>query len=343
MYKSLFFILVLQVLLYGSALGADNEGVYIPKGIGLKGCNEFLHEYGSAGIEKTNTGFRYNIDFGNYIGWFQGYLTRVNLSISGKNDYFSDVSILDVLGWVGSWCRENPNKNVAKAMYIYTGYKVKEKSKLDISDLEKLLLSMPPATKLSYKDKLDECEAHLKANRLTTGQSGNAYDCYNQIRTLYVENQDAAIAASDGIRRISNKYITRTKEAIDERDFRKAKINLKKLESVDPFNSSINGLTEQLSQRETDQKIKLEDDRKKKIEIEAARIKREVERVTAMTHLSSAEQVRQLPIDVLRSLVTCMVGPTNNPRAFNDTLRFAQTSDGVSREALSIWSMAPCD
>ena len=61
-----------------------------PKGIGLKGCNEFLHEYGSAGIEKTNTGFRYNIDFGNYIGWFQGYLTRVNLSISGKNDYFSD-------------------------------------------------------------------------------------------------------------------------------------------------------------------------------------------------------------------------------------------------------------
>lgn len=117
---------VLQVCLIGNVIGADKEGMYLSKGVSWKSCNEFLQDYSSTGIvKKKNSEYSYHTDFGGYIGWFQGYMTRVNYISPGKKDHFSDVSIFDVLGWVGSWCRENPNKHVANAMDTYTKFKLR--------------------------------------------------------------------------------------------------------------------------------------------------------------------------------------------------------------------------
>lgn len=77
---------------------------------------------------------------------------------------------------------------------------------------------------------LQECEAHLKANRLTTGQGGTAFACYQQVLQQEPDNAEALA----GLKQIEQRYITWIKSALDSEQPDKAERYLASLRLVNP-------------------------------------------------------------------------------------------------------------
>ncbi len=99
-----------------------------------------------------------------------------------------------------------------------------------------------PASVSNLDNRRQLCEKHFKANRLTTGNGGNAYDCYKEILND-TPNDQLALA---GIEQIENKYASWTRKYIDRGDNTRAKANIEKLRSVNPENTEIQGLVSML-------------------------------------------------------------------------------------------------
>ncbi|MFT5115079.1 MAG: hypothetical protein ACI8P9_004422 [Parasphingorhabdus sp.] len=59
-----------------------------------------------------------------------------------------------------------------------------------------------PDDSTEIKDLLAQCEVHMEANRLTTGEGGNAMACFNDILSRDPDN----ISAREGILRIEKIY-----------------------------------------------------------------------------------------------------------------------------------------
>lgn len=94
------------------------------------------------------------------------------------------------------------------------------------------------------KNKLAECNAHFKANRLTTGRGGNALDCYSQVLDKQPGNADAL----DGLARIEQKYALWASLYMDRRDLKKAAENIRKLRSVNEENLELPELDRRLDE-----------------------------------------------------------------------------------------------
>jgi tetratricopeptide (TPR) repeat protein len=90
---------------------------------------------------------------------------------------------------------------------------------------------------------LQECETHLRANRLTVGRGGNAADCYNEVLKLDRGNAEALA----GIDQIAVRYADLVKSALQDGDTRRARSFLSRMESIDPNYAQLPQLRQQLA------------------------------------------------------------------------------------------------
>ena len=119
------------VLVSGPAWGADEKGFYEPYGWSERKCAEFLNDYAKSKLKKkepTKGGwmaFTYNTDFSEWVGFISGRLTGTNALQLGKRNFFVGVHIVDVAAWLGSWCRDNMDANMATALDAYIATRTK--------------------------------------------------------------------------------------------------------------------------------------------------------------------------------------------------------------------------
>ena len=52
------------------------------------------------------------------IGWVSGFATAVNSAIGSPKNYYRSMSNIEILNWVVSFCRDNPNKDADYAMRL---------------------------------------------------------------------------------------------------------------------------------------------------------------------------------------------------------------------------------
>ncbi|MFK5895145.1 MAG: hypothetical protein QM504_18175 [Pseudomonadota bacterium] len=95
---------------------------------------------------------------------------------------------------------------------------------------------------LEIEQILKQCKVHLNAYRLTSGASGNAYDCYLSIFEKDEINEQAFL----GMEAIEKKYQETIIKYIKLRNFSKAQKFLSILKRINPINKSILPLQQQL-------------------------------------------------------------------------------------------------
>jgi len=54
------------------------------------------------------------------LGFILGYVTGVNFSVAGKGDFYAGMDVVDIAGWVASWCRDNPTQALVAAVVALT-------------------------------------------------------------------------------------------------------------------------------------------------------------------------------------------------------------------------------
>jgi len=106
----------LIVCVVSPAWGDTAAGVYAAKL--SPECSTFLSDYAMAELSQRGSKITYSNHFGDNIGWIAGYMTRVNFSVRGKENYFRD--LLEEVAWVASWCRDNPSLDLSDAMRAIT-------------------------------------------------------------------------------------------------------------------------------------------------------------------------------------------------------------------------------
>ena len=52
------------------------------------------------------------------IGWVSGFATAANSAIGSPKNYYKSMSNIEMLNWVASFCRDNPNKDADYAMRL---------------------------------------------------------------------------------------------------------------------------------------------------------------------------------------------------------------------------------
>jgi len=110
------------------------------------------------------------------------------------------------------------------------------------------VLLEPTPEALTEQDKakivqlLRECNKHLKAKRLVTGNQGTALVCYREVLAIESDNAEAL----DGLKAIEQRYETWAERALDKKRFRKAKGYLERLETVNPDSPALADLKQRL-------------------------------------------------------------------------------------------------
>lgn len=94
---------------------------------------------------------------------------------------------------------------------------------------------------------LRNCDAHLRANRLTSGKGGNAADCYGEVLKLDQSNADALA----GLDRIADRYAESAASAIQRGDAKAARGYLDRVARLNPGYPRLASLREQLTQAES--------------------------------------------------------------------------------------------
>ncbi len=93
---------------------------------------------------------------------------------------------------------------------------------------------------------LQACRVHLAANRLTTGQGGTAFDCYNDVLSEDPDNQEAR----DGLRKIADRYAGWANSAVNACDkLDKAQSYLDRLVRVNSSDTRISGIRATLADK----------------------------------------------------------------------------------------------
>ncbi len=104
-------------------------------------------------------------------------------------------------------------------------------------------ISLAAVVQNPTRAKLDECEAHFNANRLTSGQGGNALTCYQQVMRLEPGHPDALA----GIVKIENKYARWASLELDRNNLKKAERNIKKLRAMNEEHQQLAALDERFA------------------------------------------------------------------------------------------------
>jgi hypothetical protein len=93
---------------------------------------------------------------------------------------------------------------------------------------------------------LRQCETHLKANRLTTGKKGTAFECYHKV--LAIDSDNAKAKA--GLGKIEARYQYWAARALKRGKLASARRHIKRLRRVNPNSSALPKLQERLKTAE---------------------------------------------------------------------------------------------
>ncbi|MBX2867942.1 MAG: caspase family protein [Acidiferrobacterales bacterium] len=104
-------------------------------------------------------------------------------------------------------------------------------------------INLAAVTPNPARAKLDECEGHFRANRLTSGQGGNALTCYQQVMRIEPGHPDALA----GIVKIENKYARWASLALDRNNLQKAEKNIAKLRAMNEEHQQLAALDERFA------------------------------------------------------------------------------------------------
>ncbi|EDN68418.1 Serine/threonine protein kinase [Beggiatoa sp. PS] len=121
-------------------------------------------------------------------------------------------------------------------------------STLPLGTLEQLSKPQPvssskaPVKKKNLTVLLAQCKAHLKANRLTTGQGGTAFDCYRQVLAIEPNNK----AAKTGLKDIESRYQYWAERALTQGKWQSARQHIDRLRHVHPNSSALPKLLKRL-------------------------------------------------------------------------------------------------
>lgn len=94
---------------------------------------------------------------------------------------------------------------------------------------------------------LRECDAHLRANRLTSGKGGNASDCYGEV----LKRDRGNAQALAGLDRIAERYADIAAAAVQRGNAKQTKNALEQLARLNPNHPRLTELREQLARTET--------------------------------------------------------------------------------------------
>ena len=118
---------------------------------------------------------------------------------------------------------------------------------------------------------LKVCEAHLAANRLTTGVGGTAVACYREVQSRDRNN----IEAVKGLQRVFEKYAAWARAALEKGEVARARGHLGKLKQLNPEAPEVEALQagiERLEKRAADSKQR---DRQQQESLERERLEQE--------------------------------------------------------------------
>lgn len=94
---------------------------------------------------------------------------------------------------------------------------------------------------------LHQCEAHLQANRLTSGKGGNATDCYNQV----LKREGGHPEALAGLDRVADRYAEQAADALHRNEIKAARNALGQVAKINPSHPQLPTLREQLALAQT--------------------------------------------------------------------------------------------
>ena len=109
---------------------------------------------------------------------------------------------------------------------------------------------IPPTTPLSDSSSpeiiklLKECQIHYAENRLTTGKSGTALACYQNV----LEQSPGNLDAIKGLKSLENRYTNWAKIALKQKKLHKVQKYLQGLTKVNPYSSDLAQLKQQLEE-----------------------------------------------------------------------------------------------
>jgi hypothetical protein len=86
-------------------------------------CSEVLSAHALIGNSPGE--FKPTPDTFRLLGYVAGWATAINSRVEGKRDYFLGVSVTDMVSWIGSWCRSNPNHRLSDAMDALTAIRLR--------------------------------------------------------------------------------------------------------------------------------------------------------------------------------------------------------------------------
>lgn len=97
-----------------SAGGAGQNAYWISYGV--DSCSKVLSTH--AQITIKNYEISGPPDAWTLIGWVSGFATAANSAIGSPKNYYKSMSNIEMLNWVASFCRDNPNKDADYAMRL---------------------------------------------------------------------------------------------------------------------------------------------------------------------------------------------------------------------------------
>jgi hypothetical protein len=106
-------LILVGLVISGPVRGADRNKEWI--GYGMLSCGEYLDAYSRT----TFTGSKMTgpHDMFQAYGWVSGSLSYYNAFVeNGKDSILGSMSVNDALKWIGSWCRDNPQKTLPDAV-----------------------------------------------------------------------------------------------------------------------------------------------------------------------------------------------------------------------------------
>ncbi len=168
------------------------------------------------------------------------------VSSPSRNDalelvFWEEVKDSKNVAFLQSYIRQYP-----KGTFVYLAKAKMEVLQRQSEPETKLAMAVPERVKPALVNEHKQCEAHLKANRLTTGKGGNAYDCYQNI----LDATPNDILAQAGIEQIEEKYLGWAKKYIAQGNKAKASDNIDKLRKVNADHPAIPGLLGMLEKTE---------------------------------------------------------------------------------------------
>jgi len=105
----------MAVLVIGGLVWSGEAEAFTFKTYGLPTCGEYLGAYGKITLADKGAADGPPMALLT-LTWMSSYLSAYNNMAVGGGDVLAGMTINDARGWVASWCRDNPPKDLIDAL-----------------------------------------------------------------------------------------------------------------------------------------------------------------------------------------------------------------------------------